>query len=132
MNIFFNANPAKLAVTVLCAVGLTTFSLNAAAEEAADAHAGHHSGHHAGQDMGQMASPAQTTYSTAGIVHTIDRQAGQVKLTHEPIPELKWPKMTMRFVVEDPAVLERMKEGARIEFDFVQTGKGYLITGVRE
>jgi Cu/Ag efflux protein CusF len=40
-----------------------------------------------------------------------------VELDHEPIPSLKWPRMTMEFVVGDKAALARLRKGDPIEFE---------------
>jgi Cu(I)/Ag(I) efflux system membrane fusion protein len=42
---------------------------------------------------------------------------GRVELDHEPIASLKWPKMTMEFVVEDPGSLARFRRGDPVEFE---------------
>ncbi|MSQ64036.1 MAG: efflux RND transporter periplasmic adaptor subunit [Betaproteobacteria bacterium] len=52
-----------------------------------------------------------------GIVTGVDVGKGRVELDHEPIPSLKWPRMTMEFVVGDKAALARLKKGDAIEFE---------------
>jgi uncharacterized cupredoxin-like copper-binding protein/Cu/Ag efflux protein CusF len=53
---------------------------------------------------------------TEGLVKKVDKNAGKVTISHEPIESLGMPKMTMIFRVKDPAMLERLKEGDRIHF----------------
>ena len=52
-----------------------------------------------------------------GIVTGVDVEKGRIELNHEPIPSLKWPRMTMEFVVGDKAALARLKKGDAIEFE---------------
>ena len=40
-----------------------------------------------------------------------------MELDHEPIPSLKWPRMTMEFAVGDKAALARLKKGDAVEFE---------------
>jgi Cu/Ag efflux protein CusF len=75
---------------------------------------------------------AQKTTSTAthagrGKVISVDIQAGTVKLTHDPIKSLKWPKMTMDFKAHDAAMLKDLKPGAQVDFELTKMGGGYLI-----
>lgn len=42
---------------------------------------------------------------------------GRIELEHEPIPSLKWPAMTMEFVVADKTVLRTLKRGETVEFE---------------
>jgi Cu(I)/Ag(I) efflux system membrane fusion protein len=53
----------------------------------------------------------------AGKVTAVDPLQGRVELEHEPIPSLKWPTMTMEFVVEDKASLARLRKGDAVEFE---------------
>ncbi len=53
---------------------------------------------------------------TEGVVRKVDRTAGKVTIRHGPIENLGMPKMTMIFRVQDPAMLDRLKEGDRILF----------------
>jgi Cu(I)/Ag(I) efflux system membrane fusion protein len=52
-----------------------------------------------------------------GKVTGLDPLKGRIELEHEPIPALKWPKMTMEFVVEDKASLTRLRKGEAVEFE---------------
>jgi len=53
---------------------------------------------------------------TAGLVKKFDKDAGKVTISHEPIENLGMPKMTMVFRVKDPAMLDRLKPGDKINF----------------
>lgn len=49
---------------------------------------------------------------------------------HQPIMALMWPSMTMPFAVDDKSVLERLKVGEQVEFEFVRDGKNVVITNI--
>jgi Cu(I)/Ag(I) efflux system membrane fusion protein len=62
--------------------------------------------------------PAQgAMHKGRGKVIAVDAAKGRVELDHEPIPSLKWPRMTMEFAVGDKAALARLKKGDVIEFE---------------
>jgi Cu(I)/Ag(I) efflux system membrane fusion protein len=52
-----------------------------------------------------------------GRITAVDAAKGRVEIDHEPIASLKWPRMTMEFVVGDKAALTRLKKGDAIEFE---------------
>ncbi|MBU8872668.1 copper-binding protein [Reyranella sp. MMS21-HV4-11] len=47
----------------------------------------------------------------------VDKSAGKVTLKHGPIKRLDMDAMTMVFRVADPAMLDRMNTGDKIEFE---------------
>ncbi|THK39170.1 hypothetical protein EHS39_06285 [Ensifer sp. MPMI2T] len=53
---------------------------------------------------------------TKGTVKKVDAKAKKVTLIHEELKSLDMPAMTMVFRVQDDAILEKLKEGANIEF----------------
>lgn len=74
------------------------------------------------------------TLRGTGTVTGIDPAKGRVELDHEPIPSLKWPRMTMEFVVEDKAALGKLKKGDAVEFEMrrEQTKEGdYVLPAIR-
>jgi Cu(I)/Ag(I) efflux system protein CusF len=75
----------------------------------------------------QSAAPHQAT----GTVKKVDPGKGVVTLAHDPVKSLKWPAMTMGFTVKDKALLDKLQPGKKVEFQFVQQGKDYVITGVK-
>lgn len=70
-------------------------------------------------------------HQAVGVVKKMDRQAGTVMLAHEPVKSLKWPAMTMAFQVPDKAMLDKLAEGRKVEFEFEQRGKDHVITSVK-
>ena len=51
-----------------------------------------------------------------GEVRKVDKEAGKVTIKHGPLESLGMPPMTMVFRVADPAMLDKMKEGDKINF----------------
>lgn len=82
------------------------------------------------------ATPAATTKPSAsasiqasGKIIQIDKANAKVKITHEPIAAIGWPKMTMFFRVKDAALLDQAREGAQQQFTLEKSGSGYVISG---
>lgn len=71
---------------------------------------------------------AQVSYSVKGEVVAVDQAAGKLKLKHEAVPELKWPGMTMDFPVADKSVLNGVKAGQKVEFQFDMAGGSPRVT----
>ncbi|WP_028998427.1 copper-binding protein [Azohydromonas australica] len=85
-----------------------------------------------GMPMDKMAADAKSTVHKAqGTVKKVDAKAGVVTLAHGPVPSLHWPSMTMGFKVTDQSLLSKLAEGQSVEFEFMQTGKGYVVTSVK-
>ncbi|MSP00944.1 MAG: copper-binding protein [Acetobacteraceae bacterium] len=61
------------------------------------------------------------THATA-TVNTVDPAQRKINLSHEPIPSIGWPAMTMDFAVAPSVDLSRVKPGARVDFS-IQKGK---------
>lgn len=78
-------------------------------------------------DAQKATSTAAATHSGRGKVISVDNLAGTVKLTHDPITSLKWPKMTMDFKAHDPAMLKDLKPGTQVDFELMKMDGGYRI-----
>ena len=70
-----------------------------------------------------------TVHSATGVVTKVDKN--KVSIKHEAIPSLKWPAMTMAFTAKDQSVIEKLKKGDKVNFEFVQEGKDYVVTAVK-
>ena len=79
----------------------------------------------------KAASGSQMTHRATGVVKKVDAKAGKVTLAHEPVPSMKWPAMTMGFQVEDKMLLDNLAVGQKVNFDFIQGPKGYVVTAVK-
>jgi Cu/Ag efflux protein CusF len=84
-------------------------------------------------DMGNMAmAPAATAPIMAkghGTVTAIDKTAGTITLDHGPIPEAKWPAMTMAFKAA-PAITDAAKIGDKVDFDLTLSGGAGEVTAI--
>ncbi|WP_313608716.1 copper-binding protein [Rhizobium sp.] len=68
---------------------------------------------------------------TKGTVKKIDAKAKKVTLIHEELKDLEMPAMTMVFRVKDEAMLEKLKEGAKIEFVAERVEGKLTVTAVK-
>ncbi|MFF0949627.1 copper-binding protein [Rhizobium leguminosarum] len=68
---------------------------------------------------------------TKGVVNKVDAKANKVTIKHEDLKNLDMPAMTMVFRVEDPALLERLKEGSKIEFVAERVNGKLTVTEVK-
>ena len=84
---------------------------------------------------GGMDKPAsaksQMTHKTMGVVKKLDAGSGTVTLKHEPVKSLDWPAMTMGFKVTDKTLMDKLATDKKVEFEFVQEGKEYVVTSVK-
>jgi Cu(I)/Ag(I) efflux system membrane fusion protein len=76
-------------------------------------------GGHGAHDAGKPAVKAEDNriYTANGVFESAEAD-GKATITHDPVPALGWPKMTMRFRPESPALLEGLKKGDRVRLDF--------------
>ena len=65
-----------------------------------------------------------------GEVVKVDKSAGKVTLKHGPIKKLDMDGMTMVFRVADPAMLDKMKPGDKIEFEADRVNGAITVTKV--
>ena len=74
---------------------------------------------------------AKSTDSTApmstGEVKKVDKSSGKVTIKHGPLDNLGMPAMTMVFRVKDPAMLDQMKEGGKINFVAEKVNGAYTV-----
>lgn len=66
---------------------------------------------------------AQTETSGAtqgkGVINTVDAAGRSVNITHEPIPALSWPAMTMDLPVTEQVDLSGLSPGEEVDFKIV-------------
>jgi Cu(I)/Ag(I) efflux system protein CusF len=82
-----------------------------------------------GKDSGEKAQAK--THKGIGTVTKLDPASGKVTIAHGPIQTLNWPAMTMTFAVKDKALLGRLSSGKKVEFEFVQQGRDYVIISAK-
>ena len=79
-----------------------------------------------------MAKDAKTArHNAKGTVKSVDAKAGTVTLDHEPVKSLSWPAMTMSFKVQDKTVMDKLAQGKKVDVEFEQRGKDYVITSAK-
>lgn len=67
-----------------------------------------------------------------GIVKDIDLMNKKVTISHEAIPEIGWPAMTMRFTfMQADASITALKVGSHVNFSFVQQGNLSLLKSIK-
>jgi Cu(I)/Ag(I) efflux system protein CusF len=57
--------------------------------------------------------------------------AGRSPAPIEPVSTMNWPAMTMTVKAKDKALPEKMKQGEKVDFEFIQQGKDYIVTAVK-
>jgi Cu(I)/Ag(I) efflux system periplasmic protein CusF len=79
-----------------------------------------------------MAKDTKTGKHVAkGTVKSVDAIAGTVTLDHGPVKSMNWPAMTMTFKVQDKALIDKLGQGKKVEVEFEQRGKDYVITSAK-
>ncbi|MFZ2162775.1 MAG: efflux RND transporter periplasmic adaptor subunit [Sideroxyarcus sp.] len=67
-------------------------------------------------------------HQAQGTLEAINND-GTVSITHDPIPALKWPAMTMDFALANPSLVAKIKPGSAVSFEIVERGQGeWVIT----
>ena len=89
------------------------------------------SGHDHKMEDKQTKKAAAQTHTVNGTVKSVNAEKGTVTIDHDPVPSMKWPRMTMAFKPKDKKLLQTLKPGQKIDFDFEQRGKDYVITRIR-
>lgn len=84
-------------------------------------------------DMGNMAMAPNAPIMAKGhgTVTAVDKTAGTITLDHGPIPEAKWPAMTMAFKAA-PAILDTAKVGDKVDFDLKLEGNDGEVTAIHK
>ena len=72
---------------------------------------------------------AQAAHQASGVVTKIDKE--KVTIKHGPVTSLGWPGMTMAFTVKDKAVADRLVKDRKVDFEFRQEGRDYVVTAVK-
>ena len=71
----------------------------------------------------QMAHAGQNDAHGTGTVNSVDSNQHKINLSHQPIPEIGWPAMTMEFPVAPSIDLKAIKPGTRVNFT-IEQGQG--------
>jgi Cu(I)/Ag(I) efflux system periplasmic protein CusF len=71
----------------------------------------------------QMAHAGHNDAHGTGTINSVDPTQHKVNLSHNPIPEIGWPAMTMDFPVAPSIDLRTLKSGTRVNFT-IEQGQG--------
>ena len=83
-----------------------------------------------GMDMKMDKKEANgTVHKATGVVTKMEKD--KVTIKHEPVQSMNWPSMSMAFTVKDKALMSKIKNGQKIDFEFVQAGRDYVVTAVK-
>jgi Cu(I)/Ag(I) efflux system periplasmic protein CusF len=101
---------SSFAKTFLVSAGLALLAASASAQMQMPMHG--HGPHDA------MATVDQNDPSalSAGEIKKVDKDTGKLTIQHGPLNNLDMPGMTMAFKVQDPAMLDQVKTGDKIQF----------------
>jgi Cu/Ag efflux protein CusF len=84
-----------------------------------------------GSGGGEDKAKKPSLHHGRGQINRIDPGAGKINISHDPIPTLSWPAMTMDFPVADKKALTAAKPGDTIEFELAPMPSGeYIITRI--
>ena len=72
----------------------------------------------------QMAHAGHNDAHGTGTVNSVDSAQHKVNLSHNPIPDIGWPAMTMEFPVAPSVDLTAIKPGTRVNFTIEQQPGG--------
>ena len=82
-------------------------------------------------DMKSDKKGKSQVHKGSGTVTKVDPDKSTVTIAHGPVQSMNWPAMTMTFKVKNKAMLDKVKEGNKVDFSFVQSGKDYTLTQVK-
>jgi len=74
---------------------------------------------------------APVPIASLGTLNRVDAKTGKVNISHEPVPTLGWPAMTMDFRVGDAVDLKSLKPGDRVRFEIQKQGNQYVVTNLQ-
>jgi Cu(I)/Ag(I) efflux system periplasmic protein CusF len=86
---------------------------------------------HKGMDMKMDKKGEGRSHHASGTVKSVDKAKGTVMIDHGPVSSMNWPAMSIGFKAKDKKALEGLKPGQKVDFDFVQQGKDYVITKLK-
>jgi Cu(I)/Ag(I) efflux system membrane fusion protein len=81
----------------------------------------------------EMPAAKAAGHQAIGTVDSVDAKAGTVSISHGPVASLKWPAMTMEFKAANASLLQALKPGVKVAFEFVERQPGeWVITSVKK
>lgn len=119
-------NILKILTIVL---GSSVLSSGVSAQGADGEHHMHKSDMH---DHGNMMSSnderSMQIVTAKGVINKVMAEHHMFNVSHEPIPELNWPKMKMNFQIDTAVDLSNLKPGQTVQFKLqVDKDQNYLV-----
>lgn len=81
-----------------------------------------------GSSVPAAPASAPKSFTVRGVIDEVTPT--EMTLTHDAVPELKWPGMTMPFKLAAPELAKGLKPEQQVRFTFRQQGKDFVITAV--
>lgn len=81
--------------------------------------------------LSETATPGVSAKLTSGEVRKIDTEQGKLTIKHQTIENLQMPGMTMVFKVTDPAMLQKLQVGDKIEFAAEKANGAMVVTSIQ-
>lgn len=70
---------------------------------------------------------ASDEHEATGVVNSVDQSAKTINISHDPIKSMGMSAMTMDFRVADPAMLNDVKPGKKINFVVTTDRRGRFV-----
>lgn len=82
----------------------------------------------------KKSNTSQATVPGRGVVKDVDVTKGAVTLSHEAMPGMQWPAMTMTFRLRDPKIAQTLKPGTEVTFEVKHDPEGsdYIVESIKE
>jgi len=83
-------------------------------------------------DFKRMQTPdISSTVWSKGVINQVMTANRRVNISHEPIEELDWPKMTMDFTVADDVDFQALQAGQTLHFELTKNAQSsYIISAI--
>ncbi len=82
-----------------------------------------------GMDMKMEKGAKGSVHKATGTVTKVDKD--KVTIKHGPVQSMSWPAMTMTFKAKDKTMLDKLAKDKKVDFEFMEEGKDYVITSVK-
>lgn len=79
------------------------------------------------QISNKESSVSSNLISARGMVLQVDQSNATIKINHDPIAALNWPRMTMPFRLKERSLATKIKEGDIVEFLLQKEASDYVI-----
>nr|WP_315396943.1 copper-binding protein [uncultured Duganella sp.] len=78
----------------------------------------------------QASAPVTQAAMSEGEIIKADKEAGKFTIKHGELKNLGMPAMTMVFKAQDPAMLDKVKQGDKVRFVAEKMGGALTVTSI--